>query len=71
MALPTGRQSASGWFAVSRLISIAMTATIAAATRYHAGASLLPVAPISQVATNGAVPPKSAFAVLKLNAKPL
>ena len=47
-----------------------MSATAAAATRYHAGASLLPVRPISHVATEGAVPPKSALAALKLNAKP-
>ncbi len=65
-----GRQSSSGLPAVSRARSMAMSATAAAATRYHAGASLLPLRPISQVATKGAVPPKSAFAALKLNAKP-
>ena len=48
----------------------AINATTAAATRYHAGESLLPVAPISQVATKGAMPPKIALAVLKLKAKP-
>ena len=52
-------------------MSMATNATAAAATKYQAGASLLPVTPISQVATKGAVPPKSAFAVLKLNANPL
>lgn len=67
-----GRQSsASGRFDVSLLASIATSATPAAPTRYHAGASLFPVAPISHVATNGAVPPNSAFAALKQKAKPL
>ena len=37
---------------------MAISATAAAATRYQAGASLLPVTLISQVATKGAVPPK-------------
>lgn len=63
--------SASGECEVSRLPIIATSATPAAPTRYHAGASLLPVAPISHVATSGAVPPNTAFAALKQNAKPL
>ena len=65
------QSSASGRFDVSLLASIAISAIPAAPTRYHAGASLFPVAPISHVATNGAVPPNSAFAVLKQNAKPV
>ncbi len=65
------QSSASGPRDVSRLASMATSATPAAATKYHAGASLLPVAWISQVATNGAVPPNRALAALKQNAKPL
>ena len=65
------QSSASGNREVSLLASMATSATPAAPTRYHAGASLLPVVAISQVATSGAVPPKSAFAALKQKAKPL
>jgi hypothetical protein len=63
--------SASGSRDVSLLASMATSATPAAPTRYHAGASLLPVIAISQVATSGAVPPNNAFAALKQKAKPL
>ncbi|MNP36115.1 hypothetical protein D3C76_1294790 [compost metagenome] len=67
-----GRQSsARARCAVSRIISIATSATAAAPTSIQAGASLSPVWLISQVAMKGAVPPNRALAVLKLKAKPL
>lgn len=51
---------------VSRLASIATSATPAAPTRYHAGARLPPVTAISQVAPSGAVSPNSAKLPMKL-----
>ena len=57
--------------AVSRVPNMAVSARADTMTRYQAGAITEPVTSISQVATNGAVPPKSALAVLKLTAKPV
>ncbi|MFF4758499.1 hypothetical protein [Streptomyces sp. NPDC001292] len=65
------RCSRSGSREVSFEARTAQSETSAAATRYQAGERLLPVQEMSSVATNAAVPPKRAFARLKLMAKPL
>ncbi len=54
-----------------RAASSDTTATAPASARYQLGASRLPLTSIRKVAMNGAVPPKSALAVLKLNANPV
>src|SRR4029079_5296117 len=61
----------SGSLLVSRESATAIREMDAAPARYQAGARSLAVVAIRRVATNGAVPPKSALERLKLTAKPL